>query len=175
MSRLRVATAFSAGGLVCRRRNGQIEIALVGKYQPRIWGLPKGTPHRGESSEQAARREVAEETGLSVELVAPLDDIDYWFVAGGRRFHKTVRYYLMRATGGDTAWHDAEYDEVAWMPARRAAHALSYENERRVLELGLARIEQLAPVEAMRPASGGEGEAGSWSQRVNGHPSTKPI
>ncbi|MBI3965934.1 MAG: NUDIX hydrolase [Chloroflexi bacterium] len=167
MSRRRVVPAFSAGGLVYRRENGQVEVALVGKRTPRIWGLPKGTPTRGESSEQAALREVTEETGLTVQLVAPLSDIEYWFVASGRRFHKTVRYYLMRATGGDTSLHDAEHDEVAWMAADLARQALSYANERRILELGLQQIEQLAFT------NNDEGDARAW--KPNEHPSTNPI
>jgi 8-oxo-dGTP pyrophosphatase MutT (NUDIX family) len=137
MARLRTARAFSAGGLVYRAESNGPVFALVGRGTPRVWSLPKGTPQQGERDEETALREVAEETGLQVELVAPLDDIEYWFVAGRQRFHKRVRYYLMRAVGGDVADHDAEYEEVAWFAPEAALQALAYENEKRILRLGI--------------------------------------
>lgn len=137
MARLRTRQAFSAGGLVYRTDADGLQFALVGRGTPRVWTLPKGTPQPGERDEETALREVAEETGLAVELVAPLDDIEYWFVAGRQRFHKRVRYYLMRAIGGDVAHHDAEHEEVAWFRPAEALNALTYENERRILRLGL--------------------------------------
>lgn len=140
MARLRTARAFSAGGLIYRTDADGPRFALVGRGSPRVWTLPKGTPQPGERDEETALREAAEETGLVVELVAPLDDIEYWFVAGQQRFHKTVRYYLMRAIGGDVALHDSEYEEVAWFTGDEALKALTYENERRILRLGLERL-----------------------------------
>ena len=58
-------------------------------------------PDPGETSEQTALREVAEETGLEVRITGPLDSIEYWFVQSGTRIHKTVHYFLMEPVGGD--------------------------------------------------------------------------
>ena len=90
------------------------------------WSLPKGTPDGDETAEQTALREVAEETGLEVRIVAPVGRIEYCFVRGGRRIHKTVHYFLMEATGGDLADHDHEFDEVRWvdLAEAEAAHEL---------------------------------------------------
>lgn len=145
MPKMRTARAFSAGGLVFRRRRGSIEVALVGKGEPRLWALPKGLPNQRESAEEAALREVEEETGLAVRLLAPIDDIEYWFVADGRRIHKTVRYFLMECVGGSETRHDWEYDEVAWFPAEEAARCMAYANERRVLEQALALLSLPGP------------------------------
>jgi 8-oxo-dGTP pyrophosphatase MutT (NUDIX family) len=125
---------ISAGGVIYRQQDGRTEIALVGKIQPRRWGLPKGGPQRGESLEQAAMREVREETGLIGRLICPLGEIDYWFRWGGRRHFKTVHFYLMEATGGDTANHDHEYDLVEWFELPEARRLMSYPSEVSMVE-----------------------------------------
>jgi ADP-ribose pyrophosphatase len=93
--------------------------ALIGKQDRRgrlLWSLPKGHLETGETAEQAAVREVAEETGIVGEIVASLGTIDFWFVADGRRIHKTVHHFLLRATGGALSDADIEVTEVAWVP-----------------------------------------------------------
>ena len=64
--------------------------ALIGRLDRRgrlLWSLPKGHIEAGETPEQAAIREIEEETGILGEVLAPLGIIDFWFVAGGRRVH----------------------------------------------------------------------------------------
>jgi 8-oxo-dGTP pyrophosphatase MutT (NUDIX family) len=126
----------SAGGVVYRRasENGPVEVALVGRLRPKRWALPKGTPVLGETLEGTAVREVGEETGLLVRIEQPLEQIHYWFVWGGVRHFKTVHFYLMVMTGGDTANHDGEYDVVEWFPIGEALRRLSYPNEARVVD-----------------------------------------
>jgi len=119
----------SAGGVIYRQRDGQVEVALVGKITPRRWGLPKGGPQKGESLEQTAVREVTEETGLHARLIRPLGEIDYWFRWGGRRHFKTVHFYLMEAVGGDVSQHDHEYDLVEWFSLDEARKNMSYPSE----------------------------------------------
>src|SRR3712207_7518516 len=78
--------------------------ALIGRTDRRgrlLWSLPKGHIEEGETPEDTAVREVAEETGIIGEVLAPLGIIDFWFVAEGRRVHKTVHHFLLRAIGGD--------------------------------------------------------------------------
>jgi ADP-ribose pyrophosphatase YjhB (NUDIX family) len=132
----------SAGGVVYRRRDGRLEIVLVGRAQPPRWGLPKGAPTRRESLEEAALREVREETGIEARLVCPLAAIDYWFTLNGVRHAKTVHFYLMEATGGDTANHDHEYDLAEWFALPEARRVLSYRNEQKVLERAEAALER---------------------------------
>lgn len=125
----RRTTAESSGGIVYRITSGQIEVALVGRTEPRIWALPKGTPARGETREQTALREVQEETGLTTRILEPIGNVNYWFVVNRRRINKTVYYYLMEPTGGDVTLHDPEYDLVEWFPIDRAIATMSYQNE----------------------------------------------
>jgi 8-oxo-dGTP pyrophosphatase MutT (NUDIX family) len=146
----------SAGGVIYRQRNGYVEVALVGRISPRRWGLPKGAPERGESLEQAAVREVTEETGLQGRLVCPLGEIDYWFRWAGQRHYKIVHFYLMEAIGGDVSEHDHEYDLVEWFPLQDARGQMSYSSEVEVMDRAAAALEtadttQAAPLD--RPVS----------------------
>jgi 8-oxo-dGTP pyrophosphatase MutT (NUDIX family) len=110
-----------------------IEVALVGRSHPGIWTLPKGTPQAGETIEQVAMREVQEETGLQVRLIAYIGNISYFFVRNHVRYQKQVRHFLMEAVGGDTALHDQEYDLVEWFPIAEACRRLTYQNEVNIL------------------------------------------
>lgn len=120
--------------MVYRWQAGNLEFVLVGHSDSDVWGLPKGGPNKGETVEETALREVREETGLVPRLDVPLGSIDYWFHSRGTRFHKTVHYFLMEAVGGDTAYHDREYDRVEWFDAAVAVERASYENERSLLK-----------------------------------------
>ncbi len=146
-----LAEAVSCGGVVFRRdAQGRIEVLLVGRQRPVVWTLPKGTPHPGETPEQTAIREVAEETGVRGRVIAPLCSITYTFTTpsrpsrrrsqrppSSRVVHKTVHHYLIAPLGGDPRFHDAEYDVVEWVPAERALERLTYENEREVVRRAL--------------------------------------
>ena len=134
---MRTERAESFGGVVYRRQaDSPLQIIVVGRKDPGIWGLPKGTPNLGESVEQTALREVREETGVEVEIERKIDVIEYWFVRAAidTRFHKFVHFYLMRPTGGDTSLHDHEHDYVEWLPIDEAKSLLTYPNEVRIIE-----------------------------------------
>ena len=114
--RLRRVDETSAGGLVVAD-DGVTgpRAALIGRTDRRgrlLWSLPKGHIEEGETPEDTAVREVAEETGIIGEVVAPLGIIDFWFVADGRRVHKTVHHFLLRAIGGALSDADVEVTEV---------------------------------------------------------------
>ncbi|MEO6792759.1 MAG: NUDIX hydrolase, partial [Mycobacterium sp.] len=122
--RLRTVHETSAGGLVIDGIDGPREdqvAALIGRIDRRgrmLWSLPKGHIEVGETAEQTAIREVAEETGVQGDVLAVLGSIDYWFVTDGRRVHKTVHHYLMRFSSGELCDDDVEVTEVAWVPIR---------------------------------------------------------
>ncbi len=133
MARLRSVTATSAGGIVVRHHSGRAWIVVGSRRRERdgrTWTLPKGTPIPGESREETALREVAEETGLAVRITAALDSIEYSFVQGGQRIHKTVHYFLMEPVGGDLSGHDHEFEQVRWVTFAEAGSMLTFETER---------------------------------------------
>lgn len=104
--------------------------------------LPKGHLDPGESAQQAAQREVREETGVEAELVADLGEVRYWYRRGGRSVPKSVRFFLFRYASGDTADHDDEVEEARWMDLREAERALSYEGERKMAALARAALDR---------------------------------
>lgn len=133
---LRRVDEVSAGGLAVSCDNDDFSTAravLIGKLDRRgrlVWSLPKGKVETGETLEETAVREVAEETGIVGEVLAPLGSVEYWFVADGRRIHKTVHHYLLRATGGDISTEDVEVTEVEWVPLSELSDRLAYPDER---------------------------------------------
>jgi bis(5'-nucleosidyl)-tetraphosphatase len=153
MERYQTIRAFSAGGVVFRLipgdsnekkdtsdhwstvqySNMSVEVALVGRSHSGMWALPKGTPESGETLEQVAVREVQEETGLEVRLIAYIGNISYSFIHDKIRFQKQVRHFLFEAIGGDTSLHDAEYDRVEWFSIPEALRRLTYQNEVNIL------------------------------------------
>jgi 8-oxo-dGTP pyrophosphatase MutT (NUDIX family) len=151
VARLRSATATSAGGIVVRH-DSEGPWLVVGSRRrdrdSRTWTLPKGTPDPGETREETALREVAEETGLTVRITAPLDSIEYWFVQSGTRIHKTVHYYLMEPTGGDLALHDREFEEVRWVRFNEASSLLTFETERALVARAAAVLHGPSSFEA---------------------------
>jgi ADP-ribose pyrophosphatase YjhB (NUDIX family) len=98
-----------------------------------LWSLPKGHIEEGETPEEAALREVHEETGIESIIEKSLGVIDFWFMAGGKRIHKTVHHYLFRESGGFLAPQETEVDEVAWFPLSEIVERLAYPDEKKLI------------------------------------------
>lgn len=133
--------AVSAGGVVHRWGPSGLEVVVCGRDSDGVWGLPKGTPDGEETLEEAAVREVSEETGLQVAIVEKIGVVEYWFVEEGVRYHKWVHHYLMEASGGSTENHDFEYDRVEWLPVDAALKRLSFRNEVEMVAKARAMLE----------------------------------
>jgi 8-oxo-dGTP pyrophosphatase MutT (NUDIX family) len=133
---VKTRTERSAGGVVSRPTDDGSEVVLASRRTRRgelAWGLAKGLVEKGEKPEEAAVREVREETGLDVRIVGPLGEISYWFVWEGERINKRVTFFLMEAVGGDLTRHDREMEDVQWFPLSEALRLASYRSEKDVL------------------------------------------
>ena len=164
MARLRTTTATSAGGIVVRFVDGQPQLVIGSRKRERdgrTWTLPKGTPKRGETTEETALREVAEETGLEVRITGPLDSIEYWFVQSGTRIHKTVHYFLMEPVGGSLDQHDHEFDEVRWIDVAEAGTVLTFETERALVAHARDLLAEVDRPGVAVDTAGGAAEAAS--------------
>ncbi|MDQ3433112.1 MAG: NUDIX hydrolase [Actinomycetota bacterium] len=118
----------AAGGVVVAD-DGQVLLVHRPRYDD--WTLPKGKLDRGETFEEAALREVREETGLRCTLGREVATTEY---RDSKDRPKVVRYWLMEVEGGDFRAND-EVDEVRWLPVTDAAELLTYDRDREVLAL----------------------------------------
>ena len=136
----------SAGGLVIDTTGTMV--LLIGRYDHKdasgkrvLWSLPKGHIEEGETPEQAAIREVAEETGITSSITKSLGVIDFWFMAGGKRIHKTVHHFMFTEVGGTLLAQESEVDEVSWFPLSEIVERLAYPDEKKLI----ARSAELTP------------------------------
>ena len=144
---LPVVEEVSAGGLVIDVATDGPRAAIIARRNRggRLeWCLPKGHLEGDETPEQAAVREIAEETGIRGEIREPLGVIDYWFTGDDRRVHKVVHHFLLRATGGFLTVEgdpDGEAEDVAWVPVVELPERLAYPNERRIAAVAHSVLE----------------------------------
>lgn len=121
----------AAGGIVVRpAEDGEAEVLVVHRPKYDDWSLPKGKLDPGETFEEAARREVEEETGWQTELGAELPTVRYRDRDGR---DKTVRYWLMTPIGYAGFTPNDEIDDVRWIRPDEAARLLTYDADRRLL------------------------------------------
>jgi 8-oxo-dGTP pyrophosphatase MutT (NUDIX family) len=126
-----ISTEFSAGGVVYRHSRSGYDVAAVQRARHDDWSLPKGHIEEGETREQAALREVKEETGLDARIVEPLGEIVYFYHRPKKGLtRKTVYHYLMEATSADLGLPNWEVSQVRWLPITEAHTLLSYENDK---------------------------------------------
>jgi len=137
-------TETAAGGVLFRRGHNGPEV-VVGEQRDRLTGartlrLPKGKVARRETLEQAALREVREETGLAGRIVAPLGRVDYTYGEAGSAVAKTVHFFLMEWESGVAETPDGELERIAWVPIEAARQSLTYDTERAMLERAVAYL-----------------------------------
>ena len=137
---------MSSGGLVVDMVSDPMRVAVIcrrnrsGRLE---WCLPKGHLEGSETPEEAAVREIAEETGIDGEVLESLGAIDYWFFADGHRIHKTVHLFLLRALSGDvTVENDPDHEavEAAWVGLDVLEDRLAFPNERKAVRMAVERI-----------------------------------
>lgn len=138
-----VTRAFSAGGAVFKATEEGLEWLLIKPKGTNRWQLPKGIIEKGESSKDAATREVYEETGVKCEIVEKLGDIKFFFVLKDERIFKQVTFYLMKyISGKPTILPEAqkEVSEVKWFETQKALEALSFKDERGIVKKGFSSL-----------------------------------
>lgn len=138
----------SSGGVIFRRNNtnhNNVEIVLIAIKNGNIWTLPKGLIDRGEKAEDAAVREISEETGLSGTIVKLIGEKSFWFYIKDENIKckKTVVYYLLEYKGGDIKNHCWEVDEAKWFPIDDAITKASYKSDKEIIEKAKALLVEI--------------------------------
>jgi 8-oxo-dGTP pyrophosphatase MutT (NUDIX family) len=154
MTRARAQRETSAGGVVYRLDAGTPLFLLI-RDSYANWGFPKGHLETGERAEDAALREVREETGLNeLALRGTIDTIDWYFRFRGRLIHKVCHFYLMETPETETAPQQAEgITACQWAGYDEAETAVSYANARQVLRRARQMISGEPPAPPAPPAA----------------------
>ncbi len=131
---------FSAGGVCVRRMRGRDYMAAVRVKGGTVLALPKGHIDPGETSADAAAREVREEAGVTGELVEKLGDVRYWYSRDGERVMKNVAFFLFRYRSGSVRDHDHEVVSAEWVPLEDAPRLLAYRGEKDMAATALSAL-----------------------------------
>lgn len=132
---------FSAGGVVFKKENPPLWLVIRPSGSDR-WQLPKGRIDEGETLEEAAVREVAEEGGIKVKPVKKLGTSQYFFVFKGKRIFKTVTYFLMEYLEDTQDGHDHEVDETLFLPFKEAYEKLTFKDDKEMLKKAEASLRE---------------------------------
>jgi len=135
---------FSAGGVVYKKDQDKLEILIAMHSGHHGWVFPKGIigdQNEKETKEEAALREVTEETGITGEIKNALTPVTYWYVWEGEKKKKTVYYFLMEYISGETTNHDWEMEEVEWLPTEEIATRLTYKTDKQAWQEAKAMLE----------------------------------
>ena len=144
----------ASGAIVVRPMEDDIEVLLIHRPGYRDWSFPKGKDDPGESSEEAALRELHEETGYRGRLVTHLEDQEYRLSSGRQ---KVVRYFAARTVVFDGFRPGREVDETRWVPITKATRMLTYKRDRQLLEdPRLIEIARSGTVYVIRHAHAGD-------------------
>ena len=137
---LRMKFEFSAGGVVFKRITNNkeqkiLQILVAQHSYHHGWVFPKGLidKDKKETKEDAALREVEEETGIVGEILKPLNPVAYWYNLDGEKIRKTVYYFLMKFKA-DTGKHDDEMENIEWIPQEEVMNKLTYKSDKEVWE-----------------------------------------
>ena len=131
---------FSAGGIVF---NSQGQVLLTKHSQNKHWSFPKGLIDPGQTSEEAALREVREEGGVEAEILGRVGYSKYVYTLGGEKIFKVVTYFLMKYVSGDIKDHDWEVSDIGWYEQEEAMKKLTFNQDKELLKKAVDRWKEI--------------------------------
>lgn len=142
---------FSSGGIVFNKKGQVILIhnASIKDQKIKYWGFPKGNIEPGQTSRDAAIREVQEEGGITAEIVDKVGDVKYVYTRGGQRIFKVVTIYLMQYKSGDPKDHDHEVLDAKWFLPQEAYKVLSFSHDKQLLQKAVEMVDS-SPFDELR-------------------------
>ena len=137
----------SCGGVVFKGNRPSFRVCLISRKREGklIWGLPKGHVETGETKKQTALREIQEETGITGQVISPLQSISYTFVErpNPTLIFKQVHFFLVRYLKGNLKDHDDEVISARWFSISEALRRAEYSDERAVLKKAVQKLKRL--------------------------------
>lgn len=130
---------FSAGGIVF---NDQGQVLVTQHSRNKHWSFPKGLVDPGQTTEEAALREVREEGGIVAEITGKVGYSKYVYTLNNKKIFKIVTYFLMKYVSGDTADHDWEVSDIGWYKPEDALKQLSFSQDKELLKKALDILKQ---------------------------------
>ena len=121
---------FSAGGIVFKDK----KVLLTKHSKNKHWGFPKGLIDPGQTSEQAAIREVKEEGGVEAEILDKVGYSKYVYTFNSEKIFKVVTYFLMKYISGDPQDHDWEMEEAGWYKVKEALEKLDFKQDKELIK-----------------------------------------
>ncbi len=134
---------FSAGGIILRKNDDKIEILLTQHSGHKGWEFPKGHIEIGETAQDAAMREVQEESGVVAEVIEKAGDCEYFYYENGQKALKKVTYYLMNFIDQKEASTSFEVMDKIWLPADEVMEKLTYKSTKELWGDVIGRVEEL--------------------------------
>lgn len=131
---------FSAGGIVI---NSQGQVLLTKHSQNHHWGFPKGLIDPGQTSKEAAIREVKEEGGVEAEIIEKVGESKYFYTFKGEKIFKVVIYFLMKYLSGDPKDHDFEMEDAGWFEVSEALKLLSFGRDKQLLKIAVNIMKEI--------------------------------
>lgn len=131
MKKENIKFEYSAGGIVVNNYNVLV-IKTKNLKNEIVYTFPKGHIEQGETAQQAAVREVEEETGVKAEIIEKIMDVEYWFIKDKQKIHKTVSWFLMRPISMNV-FRNIEVDEVFWYDINKVTELLSYDSDKKLI------------------------------------------
>lgn len=125
---------FSAGGIVF---NDKGQVLVTQHSQNKHWSFPKGLIDPGQTTEEAALREVREEGGVVAEILGRIGYSKYIYTLSGEKIFKVVTYFLMKYISGDPKDHDWEVSDIGWFSPEDALKKLSFSQDKELLKKAL--------------------------------------
>lgn len=151
----------AAGGLVFRIRGNRAQVLIIHRERYDDWSLPKGKHDSGESDEEAALREIEEETGVKGRILKKLDNVEYKTGNGNR---KRVTYFAVRAIDTPRFKPNSEVDRIKWVSRKEALNMLTYGFDRGLVEANKVRtLDAIGHVHLVRHAAAGNRSAWTGS------------
>ncbi|MDO8573944.1 MAG: NUDIX domain-containing protein [Candidatus Daviesbacteria bacterium] len=130
---------FSAGGIVL---NNKGQVLVTQHSRNKHWSFPKGLIDPGQTTEEAALREVREEGGVEAEITGKVGYSKYVYTFNDEKIFKIVTYFLMKYVSGDIADHDWEVSDIGWYKPEDALKRLSFSQDKQLLKKALEIYEK---------------------------------